>query len=253
MNRLFLICNTLFNKHKDFQIPYVLKESKKARNVLLKISLKDGLTVTVPRGYNKRFIRSILLKKRIWIERKLEEVKVQRKLMQIENKEHLPDRILLKAINEEWVVSYQHDNNDRFLVLENSPGFLVLTGQVDNKEESKKALRKWVRNKAINHFVPWIRRVSEENGLPFERVSVRNQCSRWGSCSAKKNISINQRLLFVPDYLVRYVFVHELCHTIAPDHSSRFWSLVEQKEPDYKKMNSELRNAWKTLPLWMVG
>ena len=72
---------------------------------------------------------------------------------------------------------------------------------------------------------------------------VRCQRTRWGSCSRRKTISINQNLLFVPSYLVRHVFIHELFHILHPNHSRRFWELVAKKEPNYLALRKELRTA----------
>jgi len=81
-------------------------------------------------------------------------------------------------------------------------------------------------------------------------VLVRSQRSRWGSCSRRRAISLNQKLLFVPPPLVRYVFLHELCHTVHFDHSPAFWAFLAQREPRWKALDEELDMAWRYVPLW---
>lgn len=100
--------------------------------------------------------------------------------------------------------------------------------------------------------MPWLEDLSYNGDLPFNDVTVRNQKVRWASCSGKKNISINQKLLFLPEQLVTYIFVHELCHTIQLNHSKKFWSLVERVLPDYCEFDKQIRkDAWqKYVPLW---
>jgi predicted metal-dependent hydrolase len=93
--------------------------------------------------------------------------------------------------------------------------------------------------------------VSQEIALPFEQVTVRGQKTLWASCSAKTNISLNYKLLFLPPELVRYVFIHELCHTIHLNHSRRFWALVAEKEPRYKQLDAELNKGWIYIPAWL--
>jgi predicted metal-dependent hydrolase len=100
------------------------------------------------------------------------------------------------------------------------------------------------------HLVPWLERVSIETELPYENVTIRGQKTRWGSCSTQKIINLNYRLLFLPPPLVRYLFVHELCHTVHMNHSARYWALVEKKEPHYKALDTELRHAGKFVPGW---
>lgn len=76
----------------------------------------------------------------------------------------------------------------------------------------------------------------------FERISVRNQKSCWGSCSGRKNLNFNFRVIFLSEELCNYVIVHELCHLKELNHSKRFWQLVEKTFPDYKNLRKKLKN-----------
>ncbi len=75
----------------------------------------------------------------------------------------------------------------------------------------------------------------------FNKVSVKKLKSRWGSCSSKKNLSFNYLLLKNSKDAIDYVIIHELCHTKEMNHSKRFWSLVEEAMPEYKKVKKKLR------------
>jgi hypothetical protein len=72
-------------------------------------------------------------------------------------------------------------------------------------------------------------------------VSVRNQKTRWGSCSRSGNLNFNFRIVYLPDYLVDYIVVHELCHLGELNHSKKFWDLVSLSFPDYRIKRKELR------------
>lgn len=78
-------------------------------------------------------------------------------------------------------------------------------------------------------------------GVAYGRISMRNQKTRWGSCSSDGNLNFNCRLLFVPVELVDYVVVHELAHRRHMNHSPAFWQEVERYLPDYRERREKLK------------
>jgi predicted metal-dependent hydrolase len=79
-----------------------------------------------------------------------------------------------------------------------------------------------------------------ELGVEVQRVQIRDQRSRWGSCSTRGTLSFNWRLVLAPFDVLDYVVVHELCHLREPNHSRRFWKLVESRRP-----------AWRVQRVWL--
>jgi len=75
----------------------------------------------------------------------------------------------------------------------------------------------------------------------YKRVAIRDQSTRWGSCSSSKNLNFNYRICFLPSELVDYIVVHELCHLAEMNHSVKFWYLVERTIPEHKKLRQELK------------
>ena len=88
------------------------------------------------------------------------------------------------------------------------------------------------------------RRMEYFNGVykfKFNKVSIRNQKTRWGSCSAKGNINFNYKIALLPERSADYIIVHELCHLGEFNHSRKFWDLVAEAIPDYRQIRGELK------------
>lgn len=75
----------------------------------------------------------------------------------------------------------------------------------------------------------------------INKIFIKNQKTRWGSCSSKGNLNFNYKIVLLPPHLSDYIIVHELCHLGQFNHSKAFWSLVEQTVPDWKKRRAELK------------
>lgn len=84
-------------------------------------------------------------------------------------------------------------------------------------------------------------------GVSYGRITIRNQRSRWGSCSARGNLNFNCLLMLAPREVTDYVVVHELCHRLEMNHSRRFWELVESILPDYRERRRWLRDNGEVL------
>lgn len=85
-------------------------------------------------------------------------------------------------------------------------------------------------------------RFNELYNFQYQRVTIRNQRSRWGSCSRRGNLSFNYKIALLPSRIAEYIVVHELCHLKELNHSPRFWNLVALAIPDYKAIKKELRS-----------
>jgi predicted metal-dependent hydrolase len=90
-------------------------------------------------------------------------------------------------------------------------------------------------------LVDRLNHLAQTYGFKYNRVFIRNQKTRWGSCSAKNNINLNVSLVRLPDELIDYTILHELVHTRVKDHSRRFWSQMDLLLGDAKKVDKKLR------------
>ena len=104
-----------------------------------------------------------------------------------------------------------------------------------------------LREQARQQLVPRLQELAAQHGLTFTRVTIRNQRSRWGSCSRTGAIALNYRLLLMPRDVADYVLIHELMHLKEQNHGRRFWRLVEAACPAFRDAERWLRTHGRTL------
>lgn len=109
--------------------------------------------------------------------------------------------------------------------------------QVVFTPEKIKALKK----QTLEVITPQLKKYGQILGVNWNKVSVKNITSRWGSCSRNGNLSFNCRMALLPEDLAQYIVVHELCHLRHFDHSKKFWDVVYSVLPDYKTKVKYLR------------
>jgi predicted metal-dependent hydrolase len=101
------------------------------------------------------------------------------------------------------------------------------------------------RRLARSRVTEAVRRAAPRLGVTFSRIAIRDQKTRWGSCSTRGTLSFSWRLVLAPGEILEYVVVHELCHLREPNHSPRFWTLVERARPTFAAEREWLRrHGW---------
>ena len=209
------------------------------------MSPRSGLEVVVPVGFDRSEIPEILQAKAGWITKNLEQTHPVEELQR-------PASICLSLLDEIWQTEYSVAPGERMSLRERAGFVLSLTGPVDDPAMVAAVLNRWLQRRAKDVLVPWLNRLSAELSLPFSRVGIRRQRTRLGSCSAEGSISLNRNLLLIPEPLVRYVLVHELCHGRQLDHSKKFWRLLETFEPNARQTAAKVREAAESVRRWAM-
>jgi predicted metal-dependent hydrolase len=206
--------------------------------------------VVVPPGASASIVHKFVHTHREWIDERVADLSsAAPKALEMR-----PQTIELRAIGKSFSVDYQASPR-RGITIETIGGEnrLRVSGATHLDTVVADGLRTWLLDVAHDELGVLLTRVAHDCDLHFERIQARRQRTRWGSCSASGTISLNACLLFLDPRVVRYLLVHELCHTRHMNHSKRFWALVESHEPDYKRLDRELLRGWQSVPGWVFG
>ena len=214
----------------------VLVRNPRARRYVLRLRPNGSARVTIPRGGSVSEARRFAERNRKWLERALERLSAQ----PARPKEWLIGTEILfrgECVKLEAGMAGQH-NVIRF----GSEAVLAPDVAADLRPRIQKHL--W--RLAASELPPRVFAYATRHQLTVRRVTVRNQRSRWGSCSRRGTISLNWRLIQSPPFVRDYLILHELMHLRQMNHSVRFWREVERVCPDYGqaeqwlKQNSDL-------------
>jgi hypothetical protein len=128
-----------------------------------------------------------------------------------------------------------------------------LSVRAPDTDQARQKLKDWLKQAAQERLTPPLVKLARDLNYSIERVAIRCQRTRWGSCSTRGTVSLNCSLVFLRPEVVQYLFVHELAHLKHMNHSPAFWRLVQTLEPDYRRLDRELLAGWRTVPLWVFG
>lgn len=216
--------------------------------------------MVLPSRTDPSCVPEVLAKHSCWIEKQFRRLPA----MQQRTPSALPNVLRLKGGQEEIHILYAGDGLAPAATSEPesvAPSYLPLPPPVRSdlilRGESRRAhfhkLRQLVRENARDWLGNILAAMAAEHGFSYNSMRVRFQRTRWGSCSAKGSINLNAALLFLPERLVRYILLHELCHTRELNHSPAFWKLVFAADPDALAKDKAMRGAWKYVPDWLYA
>lgn len=212
-------------------VTLVLVRHPRARRYILRLRADGVARVTIPRGGSEREARQFAVRHEAWIERQLlkHSLRVERGTAWRAGTEVLFRGETVKLADEDT-----------------GEGRVALLGDQrvrvpEAAEDLRPAVTRHLWQLARQELPPRVFELAAQHQLLVRRVTVRNQRSRWGSCSPRGVISLNWRLVQAPAFVRDYLIVHELMHLRQMNHSPRFWSEVERACPDYGAAEKWLR------------
>lgn len=226
-------------------MPYRIRRSDRARRARIQVSA-DGVEVVVPRGLPLREVEPFVREKRAWIERTLRRLRAAEaeqppaRLEDGGEVRYLGERLTLRARTEPG-------RNRPHVARRGSELHAVVPSP--GREPLRQALERWYRRCARVEVAERLEATTARAGLSYAGLQIRGQRTRWASCSSDGAMSFNWRLLLAPAAILDYVVEHEVTHLEVHDHSSRFWSLLAKRSPDYKIHEAWLRRYGHSLRL----
>jgi predicted metal-dependent hydrolase len=224
-----------------------VRVSARARRLSVRVYADARVEVVAPRRVRPAEIERFLAEHRDWID--------TRRAAALRNRppsEPFPPGALdFAATGERWRV-HVAGGSGRVRVVEGAGGLLEIRG-TSQALAMRRALRAWLMRAAAARLAPRVAALAEAAGVRYARVAVRRQRSRWGSCSARGTISLNACLLFQRAAVVDYLIIHELMHVTHMNHSARFWRAVESHCADWRTLDRELLQGWRTVPRWVFS
>jgi hypothetical protein len=213
------------------KVPVLYRRHHRARHYLLRLRADKTVVVTVPRRGSMEFARRFAASRKGWLE----------KQWRILESRRVPPPVLrpgMEVLFRGRAVALQarEDADGFFIGLDNDWVRLVAPA-----ENLLPAVEKWLRVRAQRELAGRAEALARVHAAPMRRVVVRNQRTRWGSCSRQGTISLNWRLIQVPEFVRDYIILHELMHLRQLNHSPRFWAEVEKVCPNYRAAEDWLK------------
>lgn len=217
-------------------ILYTLRRSFRARGVRLEISQRNGLVIIVPRSYPLGRLPGLIKSKERWIARHLTSLNLSQPLP-VPKQLKIGDTVPYLGRDFELVKQENHYGDG--VVLQGNE--LAVSPDLFGNGLLEPALERWYRAEAARLIKSMADSLSSQMDISYKRIVIRGQKTRWGSCSRKKNLSFNWKLMMAPQPVVEYVIIHELLHIKEMNHSKKFWQLVAQNCPAWREHKKWLK------------
>ncbi|MBU0668392.1 M48 family metallopeptidase [Patescibacteria group bacterium] len=243
------------------EVAYTLIRSNRARRLSIKIGGTSGLEVIVPlRGDISRVPR-FMREKEDWILRHVDDLAEKRA-----QRPQFEDGARVRVLGEEMVLRIflgsgfsagagagagarkkkASAKEVRPLVFKGESAYFgtpEIHVRAASIPEAKKALEKHLRGVAERHFAKRTAQIASQMNTTFERITIKGQKSRWGSCSRQKNLNFNWRLVLAPPAVMDSIIMHELAHTVHMSHGVRFYALLGKHCPDHRRLSKMLQET----------
>ncbi len=238
--------NKVLNIENIGEIHFV--KSKRAKKLSISLKPFHPVKVTIPYRISLKRAEKFVSEKENWI------INAQRQMQTEENKLTVfTENTKFKTYSHELKITpFQSEKQSIYISIKEGNTIVKYPNNLNVESSTvqdviRKGIIETLRIEAKQILPERVRFLAKTHNLNFGKLSFRNAKTRWGSCSGENNISLNLHLMRLPDYLIDYVILHELAHTIEKNHRKGFWNLLNKMNPGAKTLAKELRNYSPTI------
>lgn len=203
---------------------------KKVKNARIKVDTALNVTVVIPLNYPTERLDKLIREKSHWINKTITRLRENIRTIVLSANEVL-------LFGEVYRFELDSKLNNRILTFKDSKVIRSDRMLTTNAE----LLIKWYRHLAAKFIPQRIKELAVQHGFSFNRFFIRNQRTKWGTCSSNRNISLNWRMILCPPEVTDYLIIHELSHLKEMNHSASFWNEVKRICPEFNKSKKWLR------------
>lgn len=217
-----------------------VRKSKRSKNVSIALKPNIGIVLTLPYYVSYKYGLRVLEQRKEWILKHLPKIKA------VEEKSTLFDESTDFKTRKRKLIISKH-NSEKVKTLVTSETIQIFYPEESNisTPEMQTIIRntvvKTLRAEAKEYLPERTFELAKQLHFKYNKLFIKNNKTSWGSCSGKNNINLNLHLIRLPQHLIDYVIIHELCHTVEKNHKSGFWNLMDSILGDAKKISKELK------------
>lgn len=232
----------LDNERLEYQISYA-----KRKSVGIRLNEDGAIMVRAPKGIPKKQVEEILYKKISWIVKNRDAL--QKSKTEQMDKEYTTGSYLYYK-GKDYVLHLVPVNRkkDETVMLKEGREIYVFAVSKE-KEYIKSLLEQWYRKEAKAEIVKKVEHYIQYYKAEYCSIKIKSMKTRWGSCSSKRNLNFNWKIIMAPEEVIDYLVVHELAHLIEMNHSQRFYAQIEKVLPNYKMLRQWLKTNGSSLEL----
>ncbi len=212
----------------------VFKSSSRSKSIRIAIDSRGQVVVSYPKWTPQFLVKKYVESQSSWIEEHLAKVEVKKELSDNDNFVSVFGKKYKKEALNSLEIPYGVTINNEVLRINTMGG---------QKTTHQELLNRFLKNTAEKYIVPRTYALGEKMGLSFKSISLRQQKTRWGSCSSQKSLNFNWRLVHYLPKIIDYVIIHELSHLVEMNHSVSFWNLVSKYDPEYQLHRGFLKRS----------